>query len=217
MTVYATAAELRDRINKSKTDDDTILLALLTGASLSIDNFCHRPEGFVSLATAAARLFAGNGKAYLYLPEFTAVTVVEIKDSLTDSTYSTWTATDYVAFGGDFKHPDFQPTSRGRPYDGLMVTPDGNFSIFTKGGGKEQQIYTCRITANWGFSATVPADIKEATLMTAARWYKRYEGSMADALASGDFGKLVFTKGMDPFVATILIEGRYWRPPILAE
>jgi hypothetical protein len=50
--------------------------------------------------------------------------------------------------------------------------------------------------------------------MQSARWYKRLQGAMSDALASADLGELLYVQKLDPDIAGILLDGRYVRPAV---
>jgi hypothetical protein len=218
---YAITEELRRYINKADTGDDLILTEILAAAERNINRACNRPDGLVALTTATARRYAGSGKPYQWIDECTEVSTVEVKNSATDTTYDTWTSADYIEFSGDPEDPNFNIT----PYTGLMVDPTGDESLFTSGaytvrGGfrpstdVHRGVPTVRVTAMWGYATTVPADIKTATIMQAARWYKRLEGSMSDALASGELGMLLYQKSLDPDIKRLLVDGRYVRPAV---
>jgi len=73
---------------------------------------------------------------------------------------------------------------------------------------------TVQITARWGFATEVPIDIKEAAIMQAARWYKRLQSAMADVLASGELGQLLYRKSLDPDIRRLLVDGRYVKPVV---
>lgn len=233
MADYATITELKARIDKEHTDDDTILTAIITGASRAIDNYCNRPDGFVALTSAAARVYGGSGNAIQSIDECVEVTAVAVKDSVTDSTYTAWAASDWIAFSGDPEDPDFN----GLPYTYLMADANGDYSVFTSGylGGYANQDYyfnnanspryhhnprtarrqaTVQVTAKWGYSVTVPAPIKEACCMQSARWYKRYASAFSDVLASGELGQLFYRQALDPDIGMILVDGRYVKPAV---
>jgi len=218
---YATSAELRPQINKLSTADDGVLTMLLSAAETTINGFCNRPDGFVALTTAAARVYAGSGKPYLFIDENVSITLVEVKDSPTDTTYTSWATTDWIPFRGDPEDPNFN----GLPYTAIMADPTGDYSIFysgsfvTRGGFRpstdiNRGVPTVRITAKWGYSVAVPADIKQACLMQSARWYKRMEGAMSDALASAEMGTLLYRQVLDPDIKMILVNGRYVKPAV---
>jgi hypothetical protein len=221
MSNYATAAEMRAQINKTSIVDDAILTAILSAAEKVINGFCNRPDGFIALAVATARKYAGQGLYYLAIDETPEITLVEVKKSSSDSLYTAWASGDWIAFSGDPKDPNFNRT----PYTMLMVDPTGSQSIFTSGVYKQRAgfkpdsetsrgVPTVQVTAKWGYATTVPADIKEACIMQAARWYKRLEGAMSDALASGELGQLLYRQSLDPDLKMILVGGRYVKPAL---
>ena len=218
---YAVAADLRARINKTSVADDAILTAIIAAAERNINRACNRPDGFVALAIATARKYSGSGRTYQWIDECVAISKVEVKDSPTDAVYATWGAGDYLAGSGDVKDPNYNSL----PYVFLISDPTGDYSLFTSGGysfmrgfppeGEETRgVPTVQVTARWGYAATVPDDIREACLMQAARWYKRFEGAMADALASAELGQLLYRQSLDPDIRRILIDGRYTKPSI---
>lgn len=218
---YASASDLRSQINKTSTADDPTLTALLSAAERTINQFCNRPDGFESDTTASARIYAGSGKTYQAIDECVTITLVAVKESPTDTTYTAWAAGDWIPFSGDYKDPNFNSL----PYTMLMIDPTGDQAIFTNGRYSnlkgfrpdtisQRGVPTVQITAKWGYSVAVPADIKEACIMQAARWYKRLEGAMSDALASGELGTLLYRQSLDPDIKMILVNGRYVKPAI---
>jgi len=218
---YALASELRGQMNKTSVADDAILTAIIAAAENTINLFCNRPDGFIALTNATARVYAGSGKPYLFIDENVSITLVEVKDSATDTAYVSWAAADWIPFRGDPKDPNYN----GLPYTALMVDPTGDEVIFTNGAfttrggfrpttGVHRGAPTVRITAKWGYSVAVPADIKEACIMQSTRWYKRLEGAMSDALASAELGTLLYRQVLDPDIKMILVNGRYVKPAV---
>jgi hypothetical protein len=216
---YARVEELKAQINKTGTADDTELALILSAAERTINRFCNRPDGFEAADSATARIYAGSGKPYQFIDECVSITLVEVKNSPTSDTYDTWATGDWIAARGDPEYPDYNDL----PYDLLIVDPTGDEVIFysgkytTRGGFRpstniHRGVPTVRVTARWGYSDDVPVDISEATIMQAARWFKRLEGSMSDALASGELGMLLYRQKIDPDVALILKDGRYIKP-----
>jgi len=225
VTDYVTVTELKNRIEVTTTDAtrDAVLLALATAASCAIDNLCNRPDGFVALATASARTYAGSGRSWQRIDDCTAITLVAVKDSPSDSTYTSWASADWIAFTGDPERPDFNRT----PYTAIMCSAVGDYSIFTSGfyttragfrPDPDQDfmrgVPTVQVTAKWGYATAVPGPIKEAAATLAARWWKRGESAWSDVLASGELGQLMFRQMIDPDVKLMLIAGRYVRPAV---
>lgn len=227
-TRYATASELSTQTGVDLTKYQTQVEALLDAASEAINNQCHRKDGFVADTVASTRLFAGSGQSIQMIDECVEITAVAVKRSLTDSVYTTWSATDWLAFGGSYKRPDFNVLAydEPRPYTGLMVAINGNHSVFTSGqtntgreGFPPLNNYraigqpTVQVTAKWGYAVTVPNAIKQATLIHAARFFKRGQAQWADALANADFGEVRFIKKTDP-TYDYLVQHGFIRPGI---
>lgn len=226
--IYATVEELRGTINLGSRDEDDILELWLAGASQSIDNFCNRAEdGFVASDDALARHYSGKGQPHLLIDECIEITEVAVKDSATGNTYTAWsTPTTPMAGDGDwipYAGAPSRPYFNRLPYTALMTDPNGDYAVFTSGafvhpGGFKpstttwRNVPTIKVTAKWGFAATIPAVIKQACIAQTARWYKRGQSAMADAVASGEMGMLLYTKALDPAIQMLLVEGRMIRP-----
>jgi len=209
VTVYATAAELRANVDIDGATDDAILLSLLTAVSLAIDRFCNRPRGFVALSTAEEDYFVGMGRGYIYIEECTEITNAAVKESITDTTYTDWAATDWFAFRGDPLSPQVNKT----PYHGLIVHPGGDYAVFLNGRvNLHTAVPTVAVTAKWGYATTCPETIKTATIAEASRYYKMGESAYADALMNQEMGEMRFFKDMSPVTKMLLINARYVRP-----
>lgn len=228
---YATVLELRHHIDMTGITDDWEVAQLLDGAARTIDRKCKRPDGFFADVTASARYYVGSGRPYQRIDECALVTAVAVKDSPSDDEgdYTAWTvgtvgsttSADCFPASGSVRAPNYTKT----PYNLLIVGANGDYSNFisgeftSRGGFRPSYTVsrgtpTVQVTANWGFSATIPDDIKMANLMQAARWYKRVQGSMADMTAGAEFGELMFRQRLDPDVALILVDGGYIKTAI---
>jgi len=229
MADYATLAEIKaDIALTDATGSDTATLnRLITAASRAIDRFCQRPDGFIA-ADASLRYFVGNGLPWIRIGECTTVTVVAVKSSVTDTTYTAWTAPttnmagdgDYYAFAGDPNRPNLNPIALQRPYAWLMVDPNSVYSDFLSGVYSSRQgqrptrqviqsAPTMQVTATWGYATVVPYEIKTACIMQTARWYKRMQGTMADSLSNPEFGRVTYLQSLDPDIKHLLIDGRF--------
>lgn len=219
---YATIQELKTEIGKETDGKDPVLKMLLTASSRAIDNYCNRKDGFVAVSTASARVYTGSGHTHQWIDECVAVTAVAVKESVTDDSYTAWSTSDWIAASGDPERPDFNRT----PYQFLLVNPTGDESHFTHGlfsawRGFRPEINergrgapTVQVTARWGYATTVPDPIKQATIIQAARWFKRAESSWADVITQTDFMMLRFVKSLDADIKFLLEEGRYRKPAI---
>ena len=219
MADYCTLIELKAAMNKVTASDDAVLTQTITAASRAIDNFCNRPSGFIAEPSGyeSTRYFVGTGKAYQWIDECVGVATVAVKDAASDdeNAYVAWVVgtlgvtlgADVFPAAGDPKAPDYVVT----PHTLLVVGPNGDYSLFPKPLAASPTP-TVQVKAQWGYAATVPAQIKQATIMQAARWYKLVQGAMARALASPDMGVMVYPGKLDPDVEFILKSGRFVRP-----
>jgi len=202
--VYATLAQLREHIDKTTDVDDAILSEILDAATASIDRACNRYlEGetyFAASDAATTRRYKGSGKSYQRIDHCVEIDLVEGRSSPADD-WDEWEAADWLAYSGNYSRPKFDTL----PYSGIMVAFDGSYSVFYSSNRGP----TVRVTARWGGYATPPADIREACIMQAARWYKREQSAMSDTLASGEMGMLLYQKSLDPDIRRILVDGRY--------
>ena len=217
---YATVIELRAEMDKTSTASDLTLARLLDSAAASINDTCNRPDGFMSIPVATARIYAGSGKPFQRIDECTSITTVAVKDSATDDDYTDWASTDWIAFRGDPRFPDFNRV----PYTGLMVDPTGDESIFTSGAYTTKAgfrpltdihrgVPTVQITGKWGYATTVPADIKEICIEQAARWYKHLEAAGSGLTADSELGQLNTGK-LDGDLISRLKTRRYIKPTV---
>jgi len=230
---YASVPELRAQISLTAETDDVELAMLLDSASRAINNYCNRPDGFVSDPTASARYYTGDGGPYQRIDECTSITAVAVKDSASDDTYTAWSAPttdfagdgDWIPFAGDPERPIFNALARGIPYTWLMTDPNGDYYSFTSGSYASRRGFrptvttrrgtpTVRITGRWGYSTSIPHTIKLAAIMQSARWHKRLQGGMASSIATPELGTIELFRQLDPDVAHLLRDGRYMRPSL---
>ncbi|MDD5517858.1 MAG: hypothetical protein PHV98_00720 [Candidatus Omnitrophica bacterium] len=229
MTAYGTVTELKARTQIESTDAsrDTVLGAMLDAAKVLIDQLLNHKDGFIALTVAVARYFPGSGKTYQWIDECVEISSVAVKDSASDTAFTAWTTPtdnfsgdgDWIAFAGTPQYPSYNVL----PYTGLMIDPNGSYSLFnsglftTRGGFRPENesvrnVPMVKVTAKYGYSVTAPALIKEANLAQASRWYKKAQSAWADTLASAEMGTMMYTKKLDPDIETMLMESRYYRP-----
>src|SRR5262245_8518500 len=115
-TLYATVTELKAQSDSTVSKYDTVIQMFLNAAAEPIDGYCNRGTSFV--AANAVRQYSGSGKPALYIDDCTAVTLVEIKYSPTDSAWTALASGAWIPFSGDERAPDFNRT----PYSALMLT-----------------------------------------------------------------------------------------------
>jgi len=216
---YATAAELKAEMQKTDAADDVILAVILDDASAAIDQYCNRPDGFVADALSSDRYFPGTGKGWLFIDEFVDIDTVSVKDSPSDTTYVAWVeGTDYTYASGDPRYPDFNPLSKGKPYQMLLILYEGEYATFLDGeyrqGDDVHRVPTVKVKAKWGYAVTCPYGIRRACLIQAARWYKKMQSAGSDVGANANLGTLTYGNILDGDVEALLKLGRFVREAI---
>lgn len=184
--LYATVAALKERMDITDTDDDTMLTAILTGVCRAIDTHCG--QSFYQDNAASVRYYTAIDRETVFVDPLVSVTTLATDDDA-DRTYgTTWQTTDY----------DLQPAnaaSRERPYTWIEVAPDGDYCFPTRSRA-------VKLTAIWGWPA-VPAQVSEAALLWGERLYKRKDAPFGVA-SFIEAGEMRLIKEIDPDVQTLL-------------
>lgn len=172
---YATLEDLKARLDITSTTLDVDLEQVLDAASRYVDGLCGR----VFFGADTPRILTADSSRLLILPDdlhaFTAIAV----DRDGDGVYETvWGVADV----------DMQPY----PGPWQIVRPRNGRSFPT-------HRYAVQITGEWGFGANAPAPIREATLLQAARLYKRKDAPFG-VTGSPEHGQLQTISRTDPDV-----------------
>ncbi len=221
-TPYATVLEFRQQSDSIATKYDEVIQMFLNAAAEVIDKFCNWRVPFVATDPATVRLYSGTGKAVQPVDLCTVVTLVAVKYSPQDATWTSLAASEWIPFRGDPRQPNFND----KPYTQLMLT-SGGLGAFPSGqyasmpgfrpdpdSDRGRGLPTVQVTAKFGYADEVPPQVKAATIAQAHRWLKRGQASWADTLAQGDTGMLMFKKALDPDVQMMLVNSRLVRPSI---
>lgn len=189
---YASLSELKSQFSIGDSDDDSELLIALSAASSWVTSFCGRD--FNKAASATARVFYASPTAsVVWVDDISSTTGLIVKtDTSGDGTFdTTWSATDYqleplngVSFG-----------LTGWPYTVIRSVGSRVWPNHARSG--------VEVTAAWGWPA-VPDRVKQATLIMAARLYKR-RFSPEGVLGGFDaFGPVRVGTRLDPDVEAML-------------
>ena len=144
----------------------------ISAAELYINNYIGKKDGFES--ASSEKQFDGNGKREIDIDEFTELTTVQILEANGDDVE--WTLTeglenDYVAY-------PYNDTPKYR----LIIVPNSSVGAWYRGKKR------IKITAVWGHSTSVPADIElAATMLVGAILEKGIRGGKVRAEALGDY------------------------------
>lgn len=182
MADYATLADLKALLSipTAKTDDDDELSAKLTAASRRIDSDCNaRLRQFTLDVGATSRVYKPTHPELLQIRDISSDVglVVEVGSG---SSWSALASTQYEVLPENCV-ADGTPIETLRRLNGRWPT-----------GATSTRV---RVTGTHGWPA-VPEDIKAATLLLAARIYRR-KGSIEGAAGFGELG-LVRVSRYDP-------------------
>ena len=199
---YATLAEIKQHLSMSTTTaaEDTELEDAVTTASRNIDEFCARR--FYADASASTKVFRAHNAYHLKVDDVSTLTGLVVKtDTAGNGTYDqTLTiTTDFIvdppnAIGaGD-------PVVALRHVNGTWPTSSVRPRV--------------EVTAKWGWPS-VPAPVKRACLIEAARLYRRKDTPEGMA-GVGEFGVVRISRFMDPDVERMLTPYRFPYGPLVA-
>ena len=190
---YASVAELKSFLRISDADDDTELGYALTAASRAVDSRTNRQFGSVS--PVETRLFTAQWSRRRQrwivpiddVQDTTglAITVVSTSETITDYTLEPVNA-----------------SAKGRPYEGIVVS---HTSAYNPTATK----HDVSIDALWGWSS-VPAAVKQATLLQASRFHARRFSPYGIAGSPDTGSEMRLLARVDPDVSVALTPYVRW-------
>lgn len=181
MTSYASLSDVKHYLGIDDTGSDAQLLSVLEAASRWIDNYTGRV--FSVDAADTTRYFYPESDQTVSVPDLRTITSIAT-DEDGDRTYARVLATtDY----------ELLPTD-GPPYRSIRIWPQSSYA-FVPG-------YLVKIVGKFGYLA-VPAEVKQANLILASRYYRRAEAPFG-ILQSVDLGQFTRISTQDPDVIALL-------------
>jgi hypothetical protein len=194
---YATLAEVKAaaRIPSSDTIDDALLELSIESSSRDIDSYTERVF-YSTGATAVTRVYIPQD---IYLVETDDIISVQTlkSDSTGNGTFDiTWAATD-------FQLEPLNGRAGGIDTPATRIRAIGEYlwPVYEPRNVNSNQA-SVQVTGVFGF-ATVPIAIKQATILSALRAYKRYE-SPTGVLGFSDMGVVRIGSRLDPDVARLI-------------
>lgn len=200
MADYASVAEVKadlPDVDLGTLDDyDQTLAEMVTAASRLIDREVGGwPNYFIASSTDEIRYFDGSGEKEQPIDPVTSLTSVYVSESggRASTSYTEWTEdTDFYVWPYNYSYTN-------QPIQKLIVDNDA---------GSKGVFYSVRkgvkVTGKFGYSTSVPEDVKQACKITAMRWFMRAKQSYQDTSASERLGQLLYTQSLDPDVKQIL-------------
>jgi hypothetical protein len=191
VATYATLQELKAALNIADAVDDTQLNAALTSASAWVDGYCSRTFGTAS-GTATKDYAPTSMYAPLYIDDATAIVEVRLDDNC-DGTFAT------VLGSANWQTEPVNQYVDGLAYPINRLRPiqEGYWPMSVFAGQA-----TVRVSATYGWPA-VPAAVNSATIMQAARLFKRLDAPLG-VMGFGDLGPVRVSRYIDPDVEALL-------------
>jgi hypothetical protein len=181
--------KLAARIPVADTQDDDLLDIAIISASRSIDGITNRH--FYQSGTAT-RYYVPQSWLYCDIDDVAASTATVAISSAADGTY------DITLGAADIQYEPLNRRSAGLVFPATRLRMVGDYSFPTTYDGET----TVRVEANFGFATAVPTEIRQATMLLAARFYKRFDSPLGVA-GFGDLGAMRVSR-TDPDIHAIL-------------
>jgi hypothetical protein len=183
---YATLNEIKASARITDTIDDNLLELAVESASRMIDSYTQR---YFYNAGTAVRLFVPQDNYVTEIDDAISISKIETSDG--DNFGVTWETKDYQLepLNGIVDGLTGHPATRIRAVDDFL------FNVLA---GEA----TVRVTGVWGWSA-VPIAVKQATIIQAARIFKRNDSPLGIA-GFGDMGVIRVGSQLDPDVRQLV-------------
>ena len=189
---YCSLSEIKAaaRIPVSDTQDDTLLELAVESASRSIDAHCARH--FYQSGTVT-RYYVPSTRLVCDIDDVAGTAVTVAISSAADGVYDI-TLDNAV----DLQFEPLNRRSVGLAFPATKLRMIGDRSFTTTLDDET----TVRVTANFGFGTAVPTEVKQACIVLASRFYKRFDSPLGVA-GFGDLGAMRVSR-VDPDVQSIL-------------
>jgi hypothetical protein len=183
---YCSLAEIKASARITDSVDDTLLELAVESASRMVDSYTQR---YFYNAGTATRIFAPQDSYVTEIDDLVSLTSLQTSDG--DAFDTTWAAKDYQLepLNGTVDGLTGHPATRVRAVDDFLFNVlDGEATV--------------RIAGVWGWSA-VPTAVKQATVIQAARIFKRNDSPLGIA-GFGEMGAVRVGTQLDPDVKQLI-------------
>lgn len=190
---YADLADLKLALQISDDARNSLLNKALSAASRSIDDHCGRR--FYADADVSARVYRPNNRTaddVFLVDDIASETGLVVERGNATDGWTSLTPSDY--------YPE-NAAARGEPITGLVFEDYIPFGYRARFGIPFHRRDRLRVTAKWGFP-TVPDQVVQATLILAARLYRRKD-TPEGVLGSAEWGTVRLSR-TDPDVAELV-------------
>ena len=189
---YCSLSEIKAaaRIPNADTQDDTLLELAVESASRSIDAHCARH--FYQSGTAT-RYYVPSSSIVCDIDDVAGTALTVAISSSADQVYDIT-----LDNSTDLQLEPLNRRSVGLAFPVTRLRMVGDRSFTTTWDAET----TVRVTANFGFGTVTPTEVKQACIVLASRFYKRFDSPLGVA-GFGDLGAMRVSR-VDPDVQSIL-------------
>ncbi len=183
---YCSLAEIKASARITDSVDDSLLELAVESASRMVDSYTQR---YFYNAGTATRLFVPQDSYVAEIDDLITLTTLQTSDG--DDFGTTWAAKDYQLepLNGNVDGLTGHPATRIRAVDDFIFNVlDGEATV--------------RVVGVWGWSA-VPIAVKQATIIQAARIFKRNDSPLGIA-GFGEMGAVRVGVQLDPDVKHLI-------------
>lgn len=192
---YASLIELKAAVGISDAADDDPLTLALDAASELVDQ--HTNRTFVADATATTRYYTASSYNRVETDDIYTTT------SLVVSSYNVTVPAAVAYTSAGYELGPINAAALGRPYTYITHTAGWSGAIAFP-GALSTLPGAIAVTAKWGFAATVPDAVKQATLLQASRIFARRHSPYGISGSPDIGGELRLLARVDPDVAVLL-------------
>lgn len=185
VNAYATLADVKRNLSITDSVDDALLELCITSASRAIDNMTER----TFFQTTATRVFIPDDSFFCPIDDLYTLTTLKTADDADQEYDITWGVKDrqLEPLNGTINGTEW-------PYTAIRAVGDYLFPTV----GSEA---TVQVTGVFGWPS-VPIAIEQATILQAARYFKRSDSPMG--VAGFDAMGVVRLSNVDPDIYTLL-------------
>jgi hypothetical protein len=192
---YCSLADVKAAARITDTIDDTLLELSIESASREIDSYTERVF-YSTGATAVARVYIPQDIYLVETDDIISVTTLK-SDSTGNGTFDvTWTATDF-----QLEPLNGRAGGIDTPATRIRAIGDYLWPVYEPRNVNSNQA-SVQVTGVFGF-ATIPTAVRQATILSALRQYKRYE-SPTGVLGFSDLGAVRVGTKLDPDVERMI-------------
>lgn len=189
---YCTLAQVKAALRITDNTDDTLIEGSVEAASRLIDGATHR--NFFQSGTVS-RVFTAPDPLYCPIDDIAGTAVTIQTSTQADGIFDvTFEVTDY-----QLEPLNQQLDGIAWAFDRIRAVGDYAFPMVSANFGEQALV---KVTAVFGWPA-VPDAIEQATILQAARHFKRYDSPLGVA-GFGDFGVVRVSRFLDPDVQMLV-------------